>query len=633
MESEGLRLEPDGGHRADAYAAGREFVARMLQHHGVAALAWRDGSVFWANDVALDLVAEGKDEDKGELLARLDSALTLPEETSEVGPMEERVVDIELSASRALLRLSAIAAGGVDEEGHLVLVTFRAPLEAAVDPRHVARLQAMLDSTSDIITVIDREGRIRVSNPGAGRLTGLRGAEANGVSMLQFVHPEDADEVVDAFTRGVLNGESVEPIEIRIRMADGEWHHTEASIAGAVEIDGDPAHVVTVRDITDRVRRDSETVVHRRRLESIVQNIDDVIVIVAPDLSVLWTSPGIERLIDAPAYTNVGESVLDHVHPDDVEGALRAIDDALGRPDGRTRATLRVRHERFGWRWIEAAVVNRIDDPAVGGLVCTLRDVTDRVESDPELHRLREQEREEVARLREADQLKDRFLATVSHELRTPLTSIRGFSSMLEDRWDRFEPGQHLEIVSRISSNARAMEDMIEQLLDVSLLQAGRVEVTLRPVDLDEAVADMVDNLAHQLRDHEVTVAPSGLNVLADRRALDHVMRNLLTNATRYSNPGTRIDVYAERDGDVVHVRVRDRGIGIATQDQSRVFQSFFQATPGSPDRRGTGVGLNVARRYAQLQNGRLTLESELGVGSTFTLTIPAVSDGGRRIR
>ena len=611
--------------RAARDDTGRRFVARLLEHHGVAALTWRNGEVTWANAVAIELVRdEDLDDDSTDLVERLSRAFTPPADLASMMPGEERVVDVELASSRALITRSAIAARGEDPYDPNVLVTFRAPLEAAVDPEHVARLQAMLDSTSDIITVVDREGRIRVSNPAAGRITGFRGADANGADITEFVHPEDQASVLDAFARGVLQGELIAPFVIRIRLADDEWRHMEVRLAGRVEVDGAEGHVVSLQDVTDRVRRDAEAEAHRRRLEMLVENIDDVIVILGPDLSVTWTSPGIERFVDAPAYTNVGENAFNDMHPDDAGGVLAAIEEAMSSPDGHSSATFRLHHARFGWRWVEAGVVNRLDDPAIEGLVCTLHDVTEQQDDGAELLRLRQHEREEMDRLREADRLKDRFLATVSHELRTPLTSVRGFSALLQTQWDELPADQRAQLIDRISANAIAMEGMIEQLLDFSRLEAGRVEVLLEPLALDEVVDEMVDSLAHHLRDHDVVVATRGLRVIGDRAAFGHVLRNLLTNAARYSSAGTRIDVEAVRNGDRIDVLVRDQGIGIAPEDQRRVFQSFFQSAPGVSNQRGTGVGLNVARRYAQLQAGRLDLESTVGEGTTFTFSLPA---------
>jgi PAS domain S-box-containing protein len=610
--------------RTGPASAGAHMVARMLQHHGVAALIWCDGEVPWANRPALDLVHEEElDEDEPAKLRRLTKALGEPP-LDELVPGEERALDLEVATTRALLTVSAVATRASDPDAREVLVTFRAPLERAVDPEHAARLEAMLDSASDIITVIDQQGRIRYSNPAAGRISGLYGSEANGSPVFDFVHPEDHGVVVDAFDRGVLRGEPVEPFVLRVRLGDGGWHHMEVAIAGAVSLRDGEGRVVSLRDVSDRVRRDAETERHRRRLEALVEGIDDIIVILGPDLTVTWTSPGIERLIDAPAYTNLGENAFNDMHPDDLEGVLAAISEAMEEPDARSHANLRLHHARFGWRWVAADVVNRLDDPAVEGLVCTLRDVTDERDESGELARLREQDRDEMARLREADRLKDSFLATVSHELRTPLTAVRGFGEVLRQQWEDLDDPGRQQLLDRIVFNASSMETMIEQLLDFSRLQAGRVEVQLEPLDLDVAVHEMVDALELQLREHEVVVRTHAHHVLGDRYAFGHVMRNLLTNAAKYSRAGTRIEIEAERTGGVVHLRVRDQGIGITPDDRRRIFQSFFQSAPAMRDQRGTGVGLNVARRYAQLQAGSLDVDSEVGQGSTFTFTLPA---------
>lgn len=612
--------------RSGPASAGAHLVSRLLEQHGVAALIWSDGSVPWANETALDLIAEDElDEDASGRLQRLAGAVRAWSALHELAPGEERALRLELPSTRALLTVDAVALRAQEPGSTAVLVTFRAPLERPVDPAHVARLEAMIDAASDIITVIDRKGRLRYSNPAAGRITGLFGSMANGTHIVEFVHPEDHATTLDAFERGVLHDQPVGPLILRVQMADGDWHHMEVTLAGAVTLDdGSSGRVVSLRDVSDRVRRDHEAESHRRRLELLVENIDDVLVILGPDLAVTWTSPGIERLVDAPAYTNVGESAFNDMHPDDLPGVIEAIGKAMEVPNGRSTASLRLRHARFGWRWIEAGVVNRLDDPDIEGLVCTLHDVTDQRDEAGELARLRDQDRDEMGRLREADRLKDSFLATVSHELRTPLTAVRGFGSVLRQQWGRLGDGERDQLLDRIIANASSMETMIEQLLDFSRLQAGRVEVHLETLELEDVVGEMVDSLDLHLAQHDVVVETNGLRVVGDRFAFGHVLRNLLTNAAKYSTAGTRIEIEAERIGDRVLVHVRDEGIGIAPEDQRRVFQSFFQSAPAPSDRRGTGVGLNVARRYAQLQSGGLDLQSELGKGTTFTFTLPA---------
>jgi PAS domain S-box-containing protein len=622
-------MDADGGDRdvseANLAQGADPAVGALLAAHALAAVAvLPDGQVAWANDLARSLVTEpGDDPPTGdEVAATLRAKLSFdPDLLDGLRPGELRKGKVRLAATHALLEdeASVLGVGSTGGTGALIAFAAHPTWPPASADEHLRRLEVMLESTNDIITVIDRDGTIRYSNAAAQRLTGLRGTDANGSSMLEFVHPDEHGLAMATLQR-ILDGEEVEAVELRLRHADGVWRDVEVFVTRHDDPSGEV--VLTIRDITDRIRRQEELARNERRLESIVENIDDVIVVLDRSLAVSWVSPSIERLIDAPAYTNLGENAFNDMHPDDVDGAVGVLLAAMEAPEGRGRAELRLRHQRMGWRWVEAAVVNRLDDPAVGGLVCTLRDITDQRSSNAELRRESDQQRAVADHLRDMDRLKDQFLATLSHELRTPLTSVRGFSEVMLRRSEQLDPDIRDELLERIHANAVEMEDMVQQLLDFSRLQARRVEVTLGPLDVAEAVESIVDHLAHHLGRHEVVVAIEPCRAMADRRALDHVLRNLLTNAARYSDEGTRIEVTGGlRDGEV-RIAVKDQGVGIAPEEQSAIFQSFYQSTPGASGRRGTGVGLNIARRYAQLQGGRLWLESTPEVGSTFFLAL-----------
>lgn len=583
------------------------------------------GSIVWFNEVVGDLVTGARSDrtemDGGTVGRAIDFDVDV---LVGIAPGEVRSGTIRVSATHALLQVDVAVLGADAGDRTVALVTFAAERVEAADSVQARRLEVMLGRTSDIITVIDRKGIVLYSNEAGGRITGIHGTEANGSSVFDFVHPDDHHIAMDAFARGVVAGEPIDPIEVRLRYADGSWRNVEALVEDHADEEAVGGYVVTIRDITDRIRREEEHAATERRLASIVENIDDVIVILDAQLAVTWASPGIERLIDAPAYTNVGENAFNDMHPDDVGGALEALEGVMTVPGGRGWCELRLRHRRLGWRWVEAALVNRLEDPAVQGIVCTLRDITDQRTTNVELRRLNERERESAAQFREMDRLKDEFLATVSHELRTPLTAVRGFSELLAHRSDLLDAATREQLAGRVHDNACQMDDMIEQLLDFSRLRAGRVEVDLVPLDVASMVSAMLDRLRYQLADHVLEVDVDGFRVLADRRAFDQVLRNLLSNAARYSAAGTLIEVWAEWHDDEVWISVRDHGIGIADEEHALVFQSFYQSAPGATGRRGTGVGLNIARRYAQLQHGRLSLESVPGEGSTFTLVLPA---------
>lgn len=250
-----------------------------------------------------------------------------------------------------------------------------------------------------------------------------------------------------------------------------------------------------------------------------------------------------------------------------------------------------------------------------------IRDVAERKKTEETLRRAQTIERE-TERLRDLDRLKDEFLSTVSHELRTPLTVILGLAEVLRgsaatDREDR------AELLERIFANASTMHAMIEQLLDYSRLEAGKVRLEIRPLPLRAAILRCVD-LAHGVlgsRRSSVDV-PDGPKVQADEHAFERILMNLLTNAAKYSPEDSTVRVTAKAENGVATISVQDEGVGIPAGEQSQIFERFYRGSQRSGGR-GTGVGLAVVCRYVELLGGSVSVESELGRGSTFQLTLP----------
>lgn len=519
----------------------------------------------------------------------------------------------------------------IDGDGApLTVVTFYGtPQHTAVEDaeREVrARLEAMLEHTTEIITVLDASGTVLFSNAASGRLTGFAGSEINGTSAFDLVHPEDRDMAAERFLEALAQPGSVAQAALRLRYADGEYHHVEVHVNNLLEDEHVKGLVVTIHDVTDRQRHERRLQQSEERHRSLIQNLTDVIVVLDRNFEVSYVSPAIERVIAAPADTNLGMSAFNDIHPDDIGGVVRVLDEVMAGPLGTTRE-MELRLERRpgsdDWRWLHSTTVNRLDDPAVEGIVCTLRDITEQKAAAAELRAAYEREREAAERLRELDRLKDEFLSTVSHELRTPLTSIVGFSRLLAA--GEVDGDMEGDLLRRIAANAAEMEVMVEQLLDFSSLEAGKTMVRPEPVDITAAVTAAVDRLAHHLAAHETKLAlEDGLVATADPEGIGHVLRNLLTNAAKYSDAGTTITVRVERVDDEVVVSVQDEGAGIAAEVQGRVFERFYRAPDAAhAGRRGSGVGLNVVKRYSELMGGRVWLKSEVGRGSTFFVALP----------
>ena len=238
-----------------------------------------------------------------------------------------------------------------------------------------------------------------------------------------------------------------------------------------------------------------------------------------------------------------------------------------------------------------------------------------------------DQERESAEKLARLDRQKGEFLALVSHELRTPLTAVKGFVDTVLEHWQTLPDHRRRELLDRASSNADELNRLVGQLLDFARLDAANVRMTPQRIELSEEVADVLENLAAALAEHPVEMdVPAGVAILADPKAFADVLTNLLTNAAKFSTAGAPIRVHAEADGDVVLVSVVDHGAGIPLDEQDRIFDRFYQSPSNLPTQRGTGIGLTIAKRFTEMQGGRISLESEPGLGSTFFVSMPAAT-------
>jgi signal transduction histidine kinase/HAMP domain-containing protein len=232
-----------------------------------------------------------------------------------------------------------------------------------------------------------------------------------------------------------------------------------------------------------------------------------------------------------------------------------------------------------------------------------------------------------------ANRHKSEFLANMSHELRTPLNAVIGFSEVLiEKMFGEINPKQE-EYLQDILSSGKHLLSLINDILDLSKIEAGRMELEAQsfdlPAALDNALTLIKERAARNSIGLEVHVDPRIGEVVADERKIKQVLLNLLSNAVKFTPEGGKITMSAIMNGEAVAVSVADTGIGIAPEDQETVFEEFRQVgTDYARKREGTGLGLALARRLVELHGGKLSLQSELGKGSTFTFTIPVRANG-----
>jgi signal transduction histidine kinase len=259
-----------------------------------------------------------------------------------------------------------------------------------------------------------------------------------------------------------------------------------------------------------------------------------------------------------------------------------------------------------------------------------------------DLNRMNDQLERLYRKLETASQHKSEFLANMSHELRTPLNAVIGFSEVLQDRLFGDLNDKQAEYVGDIHTSGRHLLSLINDILDLSKVEAGRMELQLTTFALSDVLENVValarERATRQGTSLRLEVDPSAGAVDADERKIKQVLFNLLTNALKFTARGGHVDVTARGDGDEVRVSVSDDGIGIAAADHARIFEEF-QQVGRSQVQEGTGLGLALSRSFVELHGGRLWVESEPGKGSTFTFTLPcsqrtgaaAEADGLRR--
>jgi len=244
---------------------------------------------------------------------------------------------------------------------------------------------------------------------------------------------------------------------------------------------------------------------------------------------------------------------------------------------------------------------------------------------------------EEIAsksrQLEAASRHKSEFLANMSHELRTPLNAVIGFSEVLLQRMFGDLNVKQDEYLKDIYASGQHLLSLINDILDLSKIEAGRMELAPAPFHLPTALENAVTLVKERAARHaialHVDVDPRLGEVVADERKVKQVLLNLLSNAVKFTHEGGRIGLKAGRRDGMVEIAVTDTGIGIAAEDQAAIFEEFRQV--GSDERRkqeGTGLGLTLAKKFVELHGGRIWVESQVGQGATFTFTLPVRLEG-----
>ncbi|MCU1220682.1 MAG: sensory transduction histidine kinase [Candidatus Angelobacter sp.] len=390
----------------------------------------------------------------------------------------------------------------------------------------------------------------------------------------------------------------------------------------------------------NRHTKTQERLRHNRDfLDSVIENIPVMVFIKdAKTLRFVRVNSACEQVTGYKREELIGKSDLDFFPETQANGFMAQDRKALetGELVDVPEETIQTRH--LGERTLHTQKIPLVGaDGRPGYLLGLSEDVTERLQYQDQIevkNQELEQRNSEVVR---ANHLKSQFLASMSHELRTPLNAILGFSELLLDQSAGPLVGKQKRWVDFIQKGGRHLLQLINDILDLSKIEAGQVEINAESFPVEVATPEVLSTIRPLLLTKKISLSSKidpELMVLADRLRFKQILYNLLSNAVKFSPVEGQIAIEAAQDGSMVRFAICDNGIGIAPQHQQVIFEEFHQveSRDGVP-KEGTGLGLAITRRLVEQQGGEISVESELGKGARFIFTLPlGRSDGVAQI-
>jgi len=421
---------------------------------------------------------------------------------------------------------------------------------------------------------------------------------------------------LETLDRGVAHGQVAEFSQV-----NGLAAHLRLVETGS----GGPAAVLYLEAGRRDGSRGPETDRWHRLMQKLLPSASDTITVLDAEGRIMGI-PGIATsVLGYPPEWCKGRSVADLMHPDDLDKGLTLLDEALESPGEDHVTELRAKYPDGHFEWIELMAVNHLADPDIAGMVVTARNISYRKQIEQELRSSRD------SALALA-QTKSNFVATVSHEIRSPLHAILGFSELLENQLSSEGHIEAKEWSGRIRSEAERLTRLIEDLLDLSRLEAGRAEIASKAFRLRGLVDDVIQIFRLKTEPKGLYLGYSVDPTVSDWRTgdadrLHQVLLNLVSNATKFTREG-RIDVEvspvaSQTSADLVRFAVTDTGPGIPGEEIDRIMEPFAQVW-GSDADRGSGLGLAISDGLVKAMGGDgLAVSSLEGHGSTFHFALP----------
>lgn len=477
------------------------------------------------------------------------------------------------------------------------------------------------------IIVVDEGGCIRLLNPKAEKIFGYSSAELNGQAVEMLI-PENIRQLHEQHRQGYFKRPKVREmgsgLDLHARHKSGSQFPVEISL-GYYQLQGKKLAVAFITDISERKEAERQLKASKERMENVLRSMADAFVSLDSNWRYTFVNDKALKLMGKSREELLGHTLWE-VFPDTRGTVFEREYTAVMRD--RVRTSFETHYPSYDM-WLEVRAY-----PHEDGISIFYSDISKHKKAEQVLKQLNEELESRVIertseladalqREKEMNELKSRFVALASHEFRTPLSAILSSVSLIA----KYTGTEHRENrerhIERIKASVKNLTDILNDFLSLEKLEQGKMEAEGTSFNLRDFASDAIEEVKGMARENQsFDHRHNGEEkVMLDQKMTRNILLNLLSNAVKYSNDTGRIVLRTSVEGEEVSIEVQDNGIGIPLEEQKHMFDKFFRAR-NTAGIQGTGLGLNIVKRYAELMGGNIGFSSIPGEGTTFTVKL-----------
>lgn len=472
------------------------------------------------------------------------------------------------------------------------------------------------------VVITDADAVIQWVNPAFTGMTGYSKYEAVGKKTSILKSGKHSKEFYKDMWDTVLSGH-VWFGELINRRKDGTLYYENDTITPVFDYEGKIVNFIAIKtDITERRKMESDLKESDERWQFALEGSGDGVWDLNLIAKTVFISSQFKQILgyEDNELTLSYENLLRLSHPErmteNIEGLKKLLEGNIDVFASEQR--LLCKDGSYKWVMVRGKVVKRNEDGALSRVIGTLTDISRRKEFEEQL-------RSNLEKEKELNELKSRFISTASHEFRTPLASILLISDALSTYWNDFDSKQINSKLNNIKERVLHLTEIVNDVLHLSKIQSGRVEYDPEEIELTEICRKSIESFSTDEAEKREIVFECGydsLPVFIDRRLINQILSNLISNALKYSPKDPVIKVKLFTTGDEVNISVSDNGIGIPENDKKYIFSAFYRASNAKLIQ-GNGLGLNIIKESLLSQGGDISFTSKINSGSTFTVHLP----------